>query len=46
MRGAMIIDIDTGIRLEENKEKGIRTIKVDWEDRDLANKSCYLLAIK
>jgi 6-carboxyhexanoate--CoA ligase len=36
MRGAMIIDIDTGIRLEENKEKGIRTIKVDWEDRDLA----------
>jgi len=36
MRGAMIIDIDTGIRLEENKEKGIRTIKVDWEDRTLA----------
>ncbi|PMP91566.1 MAG: 6-carboxyhexanoate--CoA ligase [Hydrogenobaculum sp.] len=36
MRGAMLIDIDTGQRLEEDKEKGIRTIKVDWEDRDLA----------
>lgn len=37
MRGAMLIDIDTGERLEENQEKGIRTIKVDWEDREYAS---------
>ncbi len=36
MRGAMLINIDSGERLEEDKQKGIRTIKVDWEDRNKA----------
>jgi 6-carboxyhexanoate--CoA ligase len=33
MRGAVLMDISTGERLEPNQEKGIRTIRFDWEDR-------------
>ncbi len=35
MRGALIMDIETGKRLEPDKSRGIRTILVDWEDREL-----------
>lgn len=37
MRGAMIIDAETGKRLEKDFEKGIRTIKVDWDNREYAS---------
>ncbi len=33
MRGAMIVDIVSGERLEPDKRRGIRTVKVDWASR-------------
>ncbi len=33
MRGAVVMDVETGERLEPDKERGIRTVRVDWEDR-------------
>ncbi len=33
MRGAMIVDIGSGERLEPDKRRGIRTVKVDWSSR-------------
>ncbi len=33
MRGAMIVDVKTGERLEGDKARGIRTVRVDWENR-------------
>lgn len=33
MRGAVLMDIETGERLEEDKERGVRTIHFDWKDR-------------
>ena len=33
MRGAVLMDIQTGERLEPDKERGIRTVRVDWKDR-------------
>ncbi len=33
MRGAMLVDIDTGQRLEPDRERGVRTVRVDWEKR-------------
>ena len=33
MRGAVLLDIESGERLEPNKERGIRTVNFDWEDR-------------
>ena len=34
MRGAVLLDIESGDRLEPNKERGIRTVNFDWEDRE------------
>jgi len=34
LRGALIVDPQTGKVLNENPEKGIRTILFDWEDRN------------
>lgn len=34
MRGAVLMDIETGERLEPDKERGIRTVRVDWKDRN------------
>lgn len=34
MRGAVLMDVETGERLEPNKERGIRTVRFDWKDRD------------
>jgi len=34
MRGAVLIDIETGERLEPDKERGIRTVHFDWENRE------------
>ncbi len=33
MRGAMIVDVETGERLEKDKSRGIRTVRVDWDRR-------------
>jgi 6-carboxyhexanoate--CoA ligase len=33
MRGAVLMDIQTGERLEPDQERGIRTVRVDWKDR-------------
>jgi 6-carboxyhexanoate--CoA ligase len=33
MRGAVLMDIKTGERLEPDQERGIRTVRVDWKDR-------------
>ena len=33
MRGAVLMDIETGYRLEPNQERGVRTVRVDWRDR-------------
>jgi len=33
MRGAVLMDIETGERLEPDPERGIRTVRVDWKDR-------------
>ncbi|SHK34239.1 6-carboxyhexanoate-CoA ligase [Thermocrinis minervae] len=33
MRGAVLLDVETGQRLEPDMERGIRTVRVDWEDR-------------
>jgi len=33
MRGAMLVDIESGERIEPDKSRGIRTIKVDWNLR-------------
>ncbi len=34
MRGAVLLDIKTGERVEPDKERGIRTVRVDWENRE------------
>ncbi len=34
MRGAVLLDVDTGERLEPDRERGVRTVRVDWEDRE------------
>jgi len=34
MRGAVLMDIQTGERLEEDKERGVRTIHFDWKERE------------
>ena len=34
MRGAVLMDINSGERLEPDKERGIRTVRVDWENRE------------
>ena len=33
MRGAILMDVKTGERLERNQERGIRTVRFDWENR-------------
>jgi len=33
MRGAVLMDVKTGERLEPDQERGIRTVRVDWKDR-------------
>lgn len=33
MRGAVLMDVESGNRLEPSKERGIRTVRVDWENR-------------
>ena len=33
MRGAVLLDVETGERLEPDPERGIRTVRVDWKDR-------------
>ncbi|MFN3947573.1 MAG: 6-carboxyhexanoate--CoA ligase, partial [Aquificaceae bacterium] len=34
MRGAVLLDINTGERLEPDPERGIRTVRFDWKDRE------------
>jgi len=33
MRGAVLLDVETGERLEPSQERGVRTLRVDWKDR-------------
>ncbi len=33
MRGAMIVDMESGNRLEPDKRRGIRTVRIDWAFR-------------
>ena len=33
MRGAVLLDVETGDRLEPDLERGVRTVRVDWKDR-------------
>ena len=33
MRGAVLLDVETGERLEPDQFRGIRTVRVDWENR-------------
>jgi len=33
MRGAVLLDIKTGRRLEEDKKRGVRTVLMDWQNR-------------
>ncbi len=34
MRGAVVMDVESGERLEPDMYRGVRTVRVDWEDRD------------
>ncbi|MCX8076555.1 MAG: 6-carboxyhexanoate--CoA ligase [Aquificaceae bacterium] len=34
MRGAVLMDMESGERLEPDKERGIRTVRVDWKNRE------------
>ncbi len=34
IRGAHLVDIELGELLEKDRDRGIRTVKVDWEDRE------------
>lgn len=34
MRGAVLMDIESGERLEPDKERGIRTVRFDWKNRN------------
>lgn len=38
MRGAVLMDVRTGERLEPDPERGIRTVRVDWMDRPAVRK--------
>jgi len=33
MRGAILMDLETGERLEPDQERGIRTVRFDWKNR-------------
>jgi len=33
MRGAVLMDLETGERLEEDRQRGVRTVHFDWVDR-------------
>ena len=33
MRGAVLLDVESGERLEPDPYRGVRTVRVDWEDR-------------
>lgn len=35
MRGAVLMDMESGERLEPDQERGIRTVRFDWKDRRL-----------
>ncbi len=34
IRGAVLLDVDTGERLEPDPERGIRTVRFDWKNRE------------
>jgi len=34
MRGAVLMDVDSGERLEEDPARGVRTVRVDWDRRE------------
>lgn len=34
IRGAHLLDIELGELLEQDRDRGVRTVKIDWEDRE------------
>jgi len=46
MRGAVLMDVQTGERLEPDKERGIRTVRVDWKDRKAIKQALLKRGIK
>lgn len=46
MRGAVLMDFQTGERLEQDRERGIRTVRMDWKDRNLVKKLLIERGIK
>ncbi len=34
MRGAVLLSVESGQRLEEDSARGVRTVRVDWRDRE------------
>ncbi len=38
MRGAVLMDIRSGERLENDPERGVRTVRMDWKERDRVRK--------
>ncbi|WP_448588455.1 6-carboxyhexanoate--CoA ligase [Thermocrinis sp.] len=46
MRGAVLMDVESGGRLEPDQERGIRTVRVDWKDRNSIKLSLLKRGIK
>jgi len=46
MRGAVLMDASTGERLEDDQERGIRTVMFDWKDRKSIEKALKERGIK
>ncbi len=46
MRGAVLMDIQTGERLEPDQERGVRTVRVDWKDRKFIKQTLLKRGVK
>lgn len=46
MRGAVVMDLESGERLEPDQERGIRTVGFDWKDRAFVKKTLKERGIK
>lgn len=46
MRGAVLMDFQKGERLEPDRERGIRTVRMDWLDRESIKKQLLRRGIK
>ncbi|MEZ0361983.1 MAG: 6-carboxyhexanoate--CoA ligase [Hydrogenobacter sp.] len=46
MRGAVLMDVKTGERLEPDQERGIRTTRIDWRNRNAVKEALKERGIK